>query len=275
MMADNDGSTCVTPDAPCEVVSGLVKGDAAMLTPPQFRQLDARCRTLAGRPLRVYRKSERPVFGCINYFASACCVNITALSGDGFGAWQEIALLEVASEISIERWHNAIRPEIDLRRVPEDRIHEFVVWHEIGHRLDNYCPWEAQTKRRHEWSDIQRVNEILADRFAWRAMFPDEPLPARAGCEDIDSWLRLWEARLKGFPRALKKPVVPLSEAIPLEHLKRKIPWSRGIPTDQSDPLAKARRIYANYRRRIQNRKREGRSSGGATASQALSAELV
>lgn len=275
MTADNHGSRCVTPDMLHAVPEGLIISGFAILTPPQFRALDKRCQAIAGRPLRVYRKSERPVFGCINYFASACCIDLVALSGDGSGAWREYGLLEVASEISIDRWNNAIRPEIDLRRVPAGRIHEFVVWHEIGHRLDNYCHFDAQTKRCHEWDDIREVNEVLADRFAWRAMFPGERLPVREGCSHVDDWLRNWEARLEGFPRGPKWPIVPLAEVIPVEHLKRKIPWSRGVSTDQPDPLAKARRIYANYRRRIQNSKRDGRFSAGVTASRVLSAGLL
>lgn len=233
---------------------GAIVGGDAIIAPSLFRELDAICKRLAGRPLRIYARSESPLFGRCQFVASTVCSDAESLSS-GSPKWSEDGLIEVAAEIRIAKWNAAARPEIDLAHVPSDRIHEFVVLHEIGHKLDNYSHYEAQRLRPDEWPAISELNEVLADRFAWALMFPGVPLPVRSGCEGVAAWVDAMEAKLSDIRRANGQPVAEaaaarMEHAVPLRHLQRCIPFSRKLGP-LADGLEQARSDYRKmqYRR--------------------------
>ncbi len=80
---------------------------------------------------------------------------------------------------------SANRPEIDWRAIPEEQALEFVLWHEIGHRVWNFSMIDLIIQRSkfcaHDRFRVSRCNEVLADRFAWDKVCPGEELPAKRG----------------------------------------------------------------------------------------------
>lgn len=231
----------------------MVAGGDAILTPDLFCELDTLCKRLTARPLRVYARTEIPLFARCNFMASAVCLDVQSLRTSA-PAWHEVGLLEVAAEIRIADWNRARRPEIDLSSVPAERIHEFAVLHETGHRLDNYSAHEAQFRRADDWPEIWQVNEVLADRFAWATMFPGVAIPVRKGCEGVAAWVGDWNAKLADFPRSGRRAIGAqdigrMLASVPIEHLRRRIPYARRLGP-VADGLEQARRDYRNMKRR-------------------------
>lgn len=98
--------------------------------------------------------------------------------------WEERALISVASSINADglRAAGPTRPELDWSVLGDDEIYPFILWHEIGHRMDNFCPidvWmlkDVDVRARCE-RHVHFINEVLADRYAWSRVRPGEPIP--------------------------------------------------------------------------------------------------
>ncbi|MCY1536739.1 hypothetical protein D9M68_722090 [compost metagenome] len=73
------------------------------------------------------------------------------------------------------------RPELDWSVLEDHEIYPFVVWHEIGHRVDNFDSWLIGIKDAEILDECRRrihfVNELLADRYAWSQVRPGAPIP--------------------------------------------------------------------------------------------------
>ena len=96
----------------------------------------------------------------------------------------EHALLTLAATVDTRTFRaaGAKRPELDWSALANDEIYPFVVWHEIGHRCDNFnmLGWASIADQELKDQCAQRatlVNEVMADRFAWGKVRPGEPLP--------------------------------------------------------------------------------------------------
>ena len=85
----------------------------------------------------------------------------------------EKAAITLADRINVRRLKSAKRPEMDWHSVPDDKVYEFVLWHEIGHRMNNfYIPdvWRAvDGLERAAWSCLGGRSEPMR---CWRIGTP-------------------------------------------------------------------------------------------------------
>lgn len=104
--------------------------------------------------------------------------------------FDEVAMISLADRINLDVFKACARPELDWGAVPDERVYEFIVWHEIGHKRDNFSMIDFMVHPAYRTTDslkywhgaILRANEVLADRFAWEKIFPGRPMaiaPAR------------------------------------------------------------------------------------------------
>lgn len=99
-------------------------------------------------------------------------------------AWEERSLITLAASINSEklRSNGARRIELDWGALEDHEIYPFILWHEIGHRIDNFSIIEIMTMTDREESErcrslVYYTNELLADRYAWNHIRPGEPIP--------------------------------------------------------------------------------------------------
>lgn len=97
----------------------------------------------------------------------------------------EQPLITIAESFCIKQMQNTNRPEINWAAIPTDKAIDFVLWHEIGHHLWNFCQFDIFLKKltvdKNMLYRVRKCNEILADRFAWGKLFPDKKLPIKEG----------------------------------------------------------------------------------------------
>lgn len=97
--------------------------------------------------------------------------------------WQEHALITLAASINTAHLRSCGpgRPELDWSFLEDNEIYLFVIWHEIGHRADNFDHWLMGIKNKEIRDECHRrirfINELLADRYAWSKIRPGEPIP--------------------------------------------------------------------------------------------------
>lgn len=98
-------------------------------------------------------------------------------------AWHERGLITLATAINTAslRACGPGRPEVDWSVLEDHEIYPFVVWHEIGHHVDNFDQWLFDIKDVEIQDECRRrirfVNELLADRYAWSKIRPGEAIP--------------------------------------------------------------------------------------------------
>ncbi|WDH52437.1 hypothetical protein PUP75_26460 [Pseudomonas chlororaphis] len=99
-------------------------------------------------------------------------------------SWKERSLITLAASINSEqlRSNGARRIELDWGVLEDHEIYPFILWHEIGHRVDNFSIIEIMLMNDLEVRDrchsfIRSTNELLADRYAWNHIRPGEPIP--------------------------------------------------------------------------------------------------
>lgn len=90
--------------------------------------------------------------------------------------------IKLAASVKTSALRGAQRPEIDWSALDDGEIYPFIVNHEIGHHIDNFKHWDIILMPDLELRDqcqkvFYRVNEMLADRYAWEQIRPGEPLP--------------------------------------------------------------------------------------------------
>jgi hypothetical protein len=94
----------------------------------------------------------------------------------------ETIVLKLAADIPINELRKSRRPEMDWAALDDSEIHDFVFYHELGHRLDNFQFWDIWKVKDLEAHELCRkwapeINELLADRYAWSVVRPGEPVP--------------------------------------------------------------------------------------------------
>ncbi|MFJ3483541.1 hypothetical protein ACIPL1_09165 [Pseudomonas sp. NPDC090202] len=144
----------------------------------QYRQL-AELTKQSGCCLAIGTHEElRGAWGIFNPFVQAvhadACVDTPFL--------QEKGVIQIARSVDAGRLRSVQRPEIDWSQLEDDEIYEFIVQHELGHYRSNHCIFkifEIHDRDIHTACHrvIRAVNEVLADRFAWNAIRPSEPVP--------------------------------------------------------------------------------------------------
>lgn len=95
---------------------------------------------------------------------------------------QEKIVIQISATVDAPRLRSAQRPEIDWSQLEDDEIYRFIVQHEIGHFRENHFLFDVFNIKDPEihkecLGAVRAVNEILADRFAWNAIRPGEPVP--------------------------------------------------------------------------------------------------
>lgn len=94
----------------------------------------------------------------------------------------ERVAIKLATSVNAGAFRGGQRPELDWSVLDDAEIYPFIVNHEIGHHIDNFSLWDLflapdQAASDHCHKVIYRVNEMLADRYAWEQVRPGEPLP--------------------------------------------------------------------------------------------------
>lgn len=217
-----------------------------VLSPKLFRRLELIARS-QGCVLQVREAAEMGNnWGCVNFMAQGVYEDLRAPKLKCY----ETALIDIAPRFHVSQFHGSCRPELDWSQVPSAKAWEFLVWHEIGHLKDNIKHFGVVADKdpkviasQKEWSTaLYVVNEVLADRFAWNAVFPDQPIPIcprrTHSAEYVSEWLERLDARYGRSGRREMKPLPtdPLCH-VPWQHVKRGIPYER--PEDR-ESFAKA-----------------------------------
>ena len=123
--------------------------------------------------------------------------------------------IQLSASVDAGKLRSVQRPEIDWSALEDHEIYPFIVAHEIGHRVDNFCYWDTlriddqQIRTRCE-SVIRSVNEVLADRYAWNQIRPGEAVPlcelGKSLEEEVAADIALMDRyapRVRRQPRAL------------------------------------------------------------------------
>jgi len=231
------------------VIQNPIREGYAILTPQVFRALDKRVRAQAGAVLRCCTPDEmHGLWGATGGMSGDVFIDTRLLGNaehDG-GVCDHAADICITNQIKVLDFQNAPRPEIDLRKIPAERIYEYLVWHEMGHLLDNFDPWGLFGKgvpadyanQDGVRNALSRLNEVMADRFAWRQMFPGQRLPVRRGKAHMKGWAKEWDARLSSAGvRRRMAPHHPRSAeiwaSVPTAHVYKDIPWSNLVRPEE------------------------------------------
>jgi len=125
---------------------------------------------------------------------------------------EERVVIELATTVDLARLRSVVRPEIDWAKLDDDEAFKFITHHEIGHYVDNHFGFNAfglaDTDARNDCLRvISFANEVLADRYAWSQIRPDEPVPlsenGKRQQEVVADALALLE---KHIPRSRRAP---------------------------------------------------------------------
>lgn len=128
---------------------------------------------------------------------------------------EEKIAIELSTTVDAGAFRMAMRPELDWSQLADDEIYPFLAYHEIGHHIDNFSFWDVMAIQNIEVREqcravATRVNEMLADRFAWELIRPGEPLPlcewGQTNAEMMANDLALLQrhiTRTRRSPRAL------------------------------------------------------------------------
>lgn len=183
------------------------------LTPRLYRRLHALAKREAGAALNVQSFKQLQAFG--HFSCMAQCVIKNAAAPCDVRQSDEAACITLASRINVAKLRATTRPEIDWGAIPADRLYEFIFWHEVGHRVDNLDPLDFMTSEYRHRPDFARwrfyftrVNEVLADRYAWNKLFPGQPLPIarRHSAEHLQEIADHIEQFSECFQRGRHKP---------------------------------------------------------------------
>ena len=154
-------------------------GKTVRITRRQYRAL-AETTKEHGLGLTLSTFDKMGCWGLYSGYAELVCRDATAEDPE----WDERGVVTLAATIDADtlRAAGARRPEIDWSQLEDQEIIPFIVWHEIGHRMDNFSSWDLVTHQDTHIRDecLRRsrfVNEVLADRYAWQHVRPGEPIP--------------------------------------------------------------------------------------------------
>ncbi|MBA6043780.1 hypothetical protein [Pseudomonas lactis] len=147
-------------------------------------------------------------WGIFDPRARSVCLDVSA---DEL-AYTEGCGIQLSTNVDTARLRGNQRPEIDWSALEDHEIYPFIVAHEIGHRVDNFCYWDANRieddqARTRCVSVIRSINEVLADRYAWSQIRPGEPVPlcelGKTLQEEVAADIDLMD---KHMPRVRRQP---------------------------------------------------------------------
>lgn len=147
-------------------------------------------------------------WGIFDPMAKLVCLDVSADQLE----FTEGCGIQLSTSVDAGRLRSVQRPEIDWSALEDHEIYPFIVAHEIGHRVDNFCYWDTgriddhQVRTRCE-SVIRSINEVLADRYAWSQIRPGEPVPlcelGKSLQEEVAADIALMD---KHMPRVRRQP---------------------------------------------------------------------
>ncbi|MBV4480033.1 hypothetical protein [Pseudomonas khavaziana] len=147
-------------------------------------------------------------WGIFDPWAKLVCLDVSADQLE----FTEGCGIQLSTSVDAGRLRRNQRPEIDWSALEDHEIYPFIVAHEIGHRVDNFCYWEAGrieddfVRTRCERT-IRSINEVLADRYAWSQIRPGEPVPlcelGKSLQEEVAADIALMD---KHMPRVRREP---------------------------------------------------------------------
>lgn len=147
-------------------------------------------------------------WGIFDPRAKLVCLDVSS-DEPGF---TEVCGIQLSTSVDAGRLRGNQRPEIDWSALEDHEIYPFIVAHEIGHRVDNFCYWDTariddQKVRNRCESVIRSINEVLADRYAWSQIRPGEPVPfcelGKSLQEEVAADIALMD---KHMPRVRRQP---------------------------------------------------------------------
>ncbi|CAB3705965.1 hypothetical protein LMG1866_02820 [Achromobacter ruhlandii] len=184
------------------------------LSHQQYREFAELCKTEAGQALEVSSTDAMNGNWAMSGFMAWEVIADVRAKEASFA--MEVSRIELADSIVVGDFRRAgrSRPETNWDALTDDEIYPFIVWHEIGHRRDNFNMLDVMLARGNFPEEVVRrlrwINEVLADRFAWAQIRPGEMLvKTDAGkrdaqlIEDTIEYLARYCKRAKFKPRAI------------------------------------------------------------------------
>lgn len=151
------------------------------LSRTQYREFSALAKQIGGCVLDVKTFSEMRGWGAYNPLALGVWENAASSQS----VLHEHATISIANRINLRQFRASKRPEIDWFAIPNELVFKFVFWHEMGHRLYNFCPFNAIVRAGSNiYPKVRLANEVLADRYAWKSLFSEKALPVRSDVDD-------------------------------------------------------------------------------------------
>ncbi len=222
----------------CPAHKPLIYDGVAHLTPALFAELDCQARTVAGVPICVYAHHEDPK----NFAASSGWAQ--SVRETPSGGYLEMTLIEVANQVDMEAFKTCWRPEMDWASVKPEHVYAFIVLHEVAHHLhlDTVLMWSNEyldmlTGRPQDALTVRRFIEMRADRAAWSALYPGQPIPVVPERRELVGELERFYARhqpiFEGWQK--REPREPITTEpgymVPHRHAREGIPWSEVVTT--------------------------------------------
>lgn len=147
------------------------------LSHEQYRQFADLCKVEAGQALEVSTYEEMHGNWGISGGMAWELISDVRTSQVTFDHHAGRIVLADSIDVAEFRRVGRARPELDWSVLSDEEIYPFVVWHEIGHRRDNFCMLDAAFFDEESVGPMRFINEVLADRFAWSKLRPGERLP--------------------------------------------------------------------------------------------------
>jgi len=207
-----------------------MRSNRITLTPRLFRKLDV----IARRHGAVLEVKRRDRLGCFGLWPGVVGeVFVDKHATEGVGVCSDAAVVQIANYIDVDEFQSSQRPELDYCKVEINQIYPLIVYHELGHILENYLMWHVHVAAESPRSLLPKVartlNEVLADRFAWRQLYPMVPLPKHSEIDEehLRASFRLMAERGFTISKLRPKPIsTRLEFYVPVGHVRHAIPWA-------------------------------------------------
>jgi len=163
--------------------------DRVYLTPDLLTKFAFIARALVGAIIETKKESDMMGLGAYVFHEGQT---------DFVGQTMHQPRITLSASIDVDKFYAKESPEMDWRKIPRDNIYTFLVYHEMGHVLLGPKPRIIRntdgSKNDNESELFVAASELRADRFAWKALFPHEPLPVR---RDKERTVQLVEAYIR------------------------------------------------------------------------------
>jgi hypothetical protein len=209
-------------------------GRMVRLTKALYARLNKLARRQGGCPLRVRVQGQLPG----DHLWAQVVENAWLYRKAGEPEKLRHPVIDLVNQFDLDLFHDSIRPELNYSVIPEGQAYEFLIWHEIGHLRQGipstFLIW-GWLFHKLDPNLSKFLVEMQADRFAWRALFPDKPLLAKApapGNPTVAQINAFYDENRRVFEQyakmaSLKPLTTALAQMVPMEHVDPPgIPWA-------------------------------------------------